>query len=190
MNSGVNREIMLTDDKVILRPYRKTDTFETYQAIRESLAEMSVWLPFAHREYSIRETRDWIKQRPGDWKNGVGYEFAVLDAGDRAMLGGCGLNAISYEGRRANLGYWIRSSRTGNGAAPAAARLLAEWGFRALGLKRIEIVVAVGNTRSQRVAEKTGAVREGTLRSRLMVAEKTYDAVMFSLVPSDFAIRV
>jgi ribosomal-protein-serine acetyltransferase len=63
---------------------------------------------------------------------------------------------------------------------------VARFGFEELKLNRIEIVVATGNHRSQKVAEKVGAVCEGVLRRRLMVRETIYDAVMFSLVPADF----
>ncbi len=182
----INPKVVLNDGKVMLRPYEKRDIDETYRAVRESLAEMAPWLPFAHPDYSIKESRAWIKQRPKEWKKGTSYEFVILDARDGAYLGGCGLNGIGGENQRANLGYWVRTSRTGKGVAPSAARLLAEWGFKALGLKRVEIVVATGNLRSLRVAEKTGATREGVLRNRIAVSEKTYDAVMFSLIPQDF----
>jgi ribosomal-protein-serine acetyltransferase len=186
MNTQINRNVTLTDGTVSIRPYDKRDTNNTFQAVRESLAELMPWLPFAHQDYSIKETRDWIKQKPKEWRQGTAYEFAIHDAKDGAYLGGCGLNSISHYDRRANLGYWVRTGRTGRGVAPAAARLLAEWGFRALGLKRIEIVVATGNMRSLRAAEKTEATREGTLRNRITVGDKIYDAVMFSLIPQDF----
>jgi ribosomal-protein-serine acetyltransferase len=189
MYERINKDITLIDEKVMLRPYRLSDTDETYQAIRESLVELSPWLPFAHKDYSAKESRAWIKQRPGEWKKGNSYEFVILDHNDGSYLGGCGINQIDYNSLLANLGYWIRSSRTGHGAAPAAARLLAEWGLKALGLKRIEIKVATGNLRSQRVAEKAGATREGILRNRLFLNGKPHDAVMFSLIPQDFGLR-
>jgi RimJ/RimL family protein N-acetyltransferase len=50
-------------------------------------------------------------------------------------------------------------------------------------LNRIEILVAVDNLASQRVAAKVGAVREGILRNRLLLHGKIHDAVMFSLIP-------
>jgi ribosomal-protein-serine acetyltransferase len=185
----INREITLSDGIVSLRPYRKSDIEETYPAVRESLAELSPWLPFAHENYSSKESRDWIKQRPEEWKKGNAYEFVIIDAKDGSHLGGCGINQIDYNNSSANLGYWIRSSRAGHGAAPAAARLLAAWGLSTLRLKRVEIVVATGNTRSQRVAEKAGAKREGILRNRITVRDKIYDAVMFSLIPKDFSLQ-
>jgi ribosomal-protein-serine acetyltransferase len=179
------KKLELTDGKVILRPYRVSDSKESFHAIKESAAEISVYLPFAHKDYSLKENRDWVKKRPADWKKGTGYEFAIFDAKDGTMIGGCGLNGIDQMNRRANLGYWVRTSHTGQGIAPAATVLLAKWGFEVLKLSRIEILVAVGNERSLRVAEKAGAKREGVLRNRIVINNKPYDAVMHSLIPGD-----
>jgi RimJ/RimL family protein N-acetyltransferase len=179
------KKIELTDGIITLRPYHPGYIRATYLAVRESLADLAPWLPFAHTDYSMEESRDWIKRRPKDWKKGVAYEFAVFDAGDGTMLGGCGLNGVDKINCRANLGYWVRSSRTGRGIAPAAARLLAKWGFETLELKRIEILVAVSNQRSLRVAEKVGAKREGVLRNRINLDGRAHDAVMHSLIPGD-----
>jgi ribosomal-protein-serine acetyltransferase len=62
---------------------------------------------------------------------------------------------------------------------------VARFGFNELKLNRIEIVVAVRNTASLRVAEKVGATREGVLRSRLVAHGQIHDAVMFSLIRGD-----
>ncbi|GAI29263.1 unnamed protein product, partial [marine sediment metagenome] len=69
--------------------------------------------------------------------------------------------------------------------ASAAVRLLAQFGFKKLKLNRIEVKAAVGNKASQRVAEKIGAKREGILRNRMVVHDRVYDMVMFSLIPED-----
>jgi ribosomal-protein-serine acetyltransferase len=90
----------------------------------------------------------------------------------------------------ANLGYWVRSSATRRGIATRAARLVGEFAVKQVGLLRAEIVVAVGNKPSLRVAEKCGAKREGVLRNRLIVREQVLDAVMHSLTPQDFDLVV
>ena len=97
-------------------------------------------------------------------------------------MGGCGINHINKAERFANLGYWVCSSAGGCGVAPAAVRLVADFAFRETDLNRLEIVVAVGNVRSQRVAEKVVAVREGVLRCRLILPSGPSNAVMYSLV--------
>ena len=69
--------------------------------------------------------------------------------------------------------------------ATAAASLAAEFGFEELLLDRIEILAALGNKRSQRVAQKLGAHKEGILRNRLVIHGRAHDAVVFSLIGSE-----
>jgi len=79
----------------------------------------------------------------------------------------------------------MRSSATCRGYATEATLALARWAFEALALERIEIVAAVGNLASQRVAVKSGAAREGVARKRLLVRGAALDAVVYSLVRED-----
>jgi RimJ/RimL family protein N-acetyltransferase len=92
------------------------------------------------------------------------------------------LNQIDEAHRTANLGYWVRTSAAGQGVTSQAVRLLAEWAFANTNLERLEIVAAVGNVRSQRVAEKADALREGLLRSRLYLHGQPHDAVVYSII--------
>lgn len=62
---------------------------------------------------------------------------------------------------------------------------LAAWGFANTGLVRLEIVAPMDNERSQRVAERAGATREGVLRQRQVLRGVPHDEVMYSLVRGD-----
>jgi RimJ/RimL family protein N-acetyltransferase len=92
---------------------------------------------------------------------------------------------INRENRLANLGYWVRSSQTRRGIATRATRLLADWAFQNTELHRLEILVAVRNHPSLRVAAKAGAVWEGVLPARLRLGDEMHDAVLFSIVRPD-----
>jgi len=84
----INRNFVLTDGKVSLRPYCSGDAENLYTAVRESLPELSVWMPWAHAYYSLKESRQWLKGKPGAWKDGIDYDFAILDGKDgRATRG-------------------------------------------------------------------------------------------------------
>ncbi|HZM23233.1 MAG TPA: GNAT family protein, partial [Anaerolineales bacterium] len=85
-------------------------------------------------------------------------------------------------------GYWVRTSKHGQGIAGRAAKLAVRFGFENLDLIRAEIVVAVGNEASRRVAEKIGAHYEGVLLNRMVVGKSISDAHMYSLLPSDFGL--
>ncbi|HEX8145076.1 MAG TPA: GNAT family protein [Pyrinomonadaceae bacterium] len=175
----------LTDGKIVLRPYRAEDTDALYEAVRESIDELSRWMPWCHTGYTIDESRAFIMSRDEASARGEDYSFGVFDARTGAYFGGIGLNHLVRHNLYANLGYWIRTGCTRRGLASRATMLLARFGLQELGLKRIEIVAAVGNVASQRVAEKAGAVREGILRKRIMLDGRSHDALLYSLVAED-----
>jgi ribosomal-protein-serine acetyltransferase len=175
----------LTDGTIRLRPYIEEDAQDLYEAVRESLSEMQPWMPWCHADYSIEESREWLSMREAARSSGTTHDFRISDTRTGRFLGGTGLNQINALHRNANLGYWIRTSATGQGIAARATRLVARFGFEELKLVRIEIVAAVGNLASQRVAEKVGAVREGVMRKGLMIRDVAHDAVLTSLVEED-----
>ena len=175
----------MTDGIISLRPYRMNDAPALYEAIRESLSELMPWMHWCHPDYSIEDARQWISSQVETNENRSEYGFRITDARTDALLGAAGLNQIKAAYRSANLGYWIRTGAAGRGSATRAARMIARFGFEELNLIRIEIVAAVGNLASQRVAEKVGAVREGVMRKALLIHGTAHDAVLASLVIED-----
>ena len=167
--------------KVKIRCYKTDDSGAFHAAARESTEEVYRWLPWCRPDYSLREAEDWTESRRKLFDEGIEYEFAIVDGNDR-LLGGCGLNQINAVNRMANLGYWVRTSETGRGVATSAVRQLADFAFSETELERLEIVCAIGNKASQRVAEKAGAIREGVLHGRLFLHGRGHDAVMYGIV--------
>ena len=168
-----------------IRPYQPGDAPLLYEAARESIAEIYPWMHWCHPDYALQDSIDWIASCMTAWNEKRAFDFVASDRDSGQFLGAVGINQINPIHLFANLGYWVRTSCTGHRVAAAATLQAARFGFDELGLKRIEIVAAVGNLRSQRVAEKVGATREGVLRQRLRVADVWHDAVMFSLIPDD-----
>jgi len=181
----MQKHIQLTDDCILLRPYQLSDAEPLYEAVRESLPELLPWMPWAHPDYSLKESQKWIESCARNWARGKEYNFVILDARDSRLLGGCGLNQVKRRAHFANLGYWVRSKCTGRGIATAAALLLVRFGFEELGLTRIEVGAATGNIASQRVAERIGAIRQGIQKRKIAFRGKVYDRVVFSLTAKD-----
>ena len=164
-----------------IRPYRINDASFCWEAARESLAELQPWMPWCHPNYAIEETRSWLTVQVQAFQQRTTFEFAIT-SDDGSYLGGCGLNQIDALNQRANLGYWVRSSAAGHGVATVAVKLVRDWGFAQTDLVRLEVLVAVDNLASRRVAEKSGALYEGTLRSRLLVHGTRHDAALYAFV--------
>jgi RimJ/RimL family protein N-acetyltransferase len=180
----------LTNAEISLIPPKIDDVIPCYEAVQETINDLSQWMWWYHSDYSIDDTRKWIASRPEAWEKGTEYGYAIKDSKNDSFIGVCGVNNINWIDKYGNLGYWIKTSCSGKGIATAATLLLAQFAFNELALNRVEIVVATNNVASTRVAEKAGASREGTLRNRITVRENTYDAFMFSLIPDDIRSEV
>lgn len=172
----------LSDGVITLRRYSMADVRDLFTAVQSSVAEVYPWLPWCRPGYTLDEAEAWLQKELLAWESGSDYEFAIRTA-TGIYVGGAGINGVCTLQARGNLGYWVRSGQKGLGYASRAARLLRDFGLDDLGLQRIEIVAALSNIGSLRVAEKAEAHREGVLRNRIMLHGQPHDAVMHSFVP-------
>jgi RimJ/RimL family protein N-acetyltransferase len=171
-----------------MRSFRFADAEELFAAVRESLTELKPWMSWAHEDYSLEEAKDFIRITRARWEDGTLYAFAITDSKSGSILGGCSLSHIHPVYHLSNLGYWVRTSRRGEGIAVRATKLAARYAFEKIGLIRVEIVMGVKNAASRHVAEKAGAHYEGILHNRMVVGRDICDAYMFSLIPQDFGL--
>ena len=167
---------------VSIRPYTVGDANAVWEAVRESMLDLLPWMPWCHPNYAIEESQSWLESQVKAFAERTAFEFAII-APDGRYLGGIGLNQLDAANRRANLGYWVRSTATSRGVCTSAVLQLRDWAMKNTDLIRLEILIAADNVPSLRVAEKSGAVREGVLRKRLMLEGVAHDAVLFSLLP-------
>ncbi len=90
-------------------------------------------------------------------------ELGILNDNNEFM-GVMSFSSLNREHSNAEIGYWIRKKFQGQGIAFQAARLLIEYGFEVLKLKRIYAYVQKENVASINLLEKLGFEREGILK--------------------------
>ncbi len=175
----------LRNSQILVRPRDVQDIDPLYAAVQESVAELSAWLPWCHANITRTELAAFVEISRKGWTDGSQFQFGIFDLATGRTLGGIGLNHIAKPNRLANMGYWVRSSATRQGVASQAVTLVATYGFRELGLSRIEIAAIQANTASCAVAQRVGAKFEGVARNRLVMHGSAYDAALYSIIPSD-----
>ena len=170
--------MILADDVVALRPWRDADV-PGLLGFGDPLVQRFSW-PL-ERPYTEADARAYLDSLARGGSE-LGFALVVPGAEDRA-LGGASLYDHEPAQARARIGYWLTEAGRGRGMATHAVRLLADWAFTELGLARLEITCAPDNAASQRVAERSGFVREGLLRSHLRFKGGRRDTVVFGRVP-------
>ena len=176
----------LSDGTIAIRTYQPRDVHTYFEAARESIAEVSPHLPWLHQEYSIEETRMWIeKVVPELWEQQSEYHFVITEVATGSILGACGLDQVNWVDQTANLGYWVRTSRTREGIATTASKLLVRFGFEQLQLKCIDIVTSINNIASARVAEKLNPSKKKSVKDNSLTKGGGSDTTVFSLFLQD-----
>ena len=176
---------VLSDDVVVIRPLEQADRDAMFASVRESIADVSAWLPWCHSAYKPEEATVFIESTRQAWAQETHFTFGIFDAQTGGHLGGVSVNHLVRQNRMANVGYWVRSGATKRGVASRAVRLAARFAFEDLGLTRIEIAANPENHASRRVAEKAGAQFEVVARNRIVMHGQAYPAALYSLLPAD-----
>ena len=168
-----------------VRKYKVEDAVHLHEAIMESVPELSVWLPWCTKKYSMKDAEQFAISSVESWDEGLEYRFVIEDLDSSTFLGTVGINQIIKQHKVGNLGYWVRSSATNKGVCTEAALLAVRFAFEKLDFNRIEIHILPDNKLSNAVASKLG-VFEGKLRNKLFHDGMAKSANCYSIVPSDY----
>jgi ribosomal-protein-serine acetyltransferase len=168
--------------RLVLEPIEARHGEELWVASAASIEELRRWMWWA-REASFATTVDFAEDTERQWHAGMSYQFAVRD--DSGIAGAMGIEIHGAERRLGEVGYWIGTDRSGRGYATEAGSAMVVFGFRDLGLYRLELRAGVENVASQRVAEKLGFRREGRLRKGCPLGGTGYDCYLFGLLATD-----
>jgi RimJ/RimL family protein N-acetyltransferase len=167
----------LSTGRLTLRPPVLTDAHAQFEAVDD---EVRRWMPWS-AGYTVEKALRWCTREAfSDQSREINLVIEPRDTG--RFAGVIGLSRADWGVGVAETGYWIGPDARGRGYVTEALRALVAYAFDA-GLHRLEILAAPGNTGSQRVAERTGFVREAVLRqARPAPGGGRSDMVLFSML--------
>jgi RimJ/RimL family protein N-acetyltransferase len=170
----------------MLRPFRRRDTAAVHEAVRASLPELAEYLPWAVN-YQRSVTAQFIKDSIGAWASGRAFDFAIrsLDDADR-HLGNISVWFTSRANKIGEVGYWVRSDVTGDGIGTEATAQALQIAFEDLQMHRVTTRIAVGNVASEKIVQKLGLLKEGTLRDEVKVGSRWIDHTVWGILDREW----
>lgn len=139
---------------VLLRRRAEGDLEAVHEAVVASLPELRAWMPWA-AGYDEASAREYVQTTTAAWERGEEFAYAVVDPTDGTVVGGAGLHRRIGPGGL-EIGYWVRTDRTGRGVATRAAAALAAAALALPGVTHVEIHHDEANPASGAVARKLG----------------------------------
>jgi ribosomal-protein-alanine N-acetyltransferase len=122
------------------------------------------WPAFKDRE-TVAEI---IDAQLEDMKEGNALYWAVSLSPEGTAIGSCDLSDIDRHHARGEIGFLFNRAYWGNGYAREAMEAAMHFGFHDLNLRRLWARFQAGNAASQRLLERLGFSREGTLRGHIV----------------------
>lgn len=177
----------LLTERLFLRPFLASDARDTQRlggdpAVVDMLFTLNLCTPGVVRQWIFHQHEHFEK---GDWVN-----FAITDIDQGLLIGSVGLDFdLDRSEKAAEIAYWIGKPYWGKGYATEAARVVIEYGFGRLYLRRIYARYFVRNKASARVLEKIGMTRENCLRQHLKKHGKFEDVEMVRILKHEFMER-
>jgi RimJ/RimL family protein N-acetyltransferase len=123
--------------------------------VESSRTEFARWLPGTMGD--LADLDAWFAAVGRRIEEEAGWYYAIEV--DGVAIGQCSLNA--RDDGTAEIGYWVRTDRTGEGIAPRAVVAMSEAAFRH-GFLALIIHCDAGNERSAAVARRSGFRHVGT----------------------------
>jgi len=130
----------------------------------------------------LSQSEQAIAQALQGYRDGSGLKFAVELTESGELIGNVSLYQFFEQNRRCELGYALGSAHWGKGYALEALEAALDYGFRELGLNRVEADIDPRNIASARVLERLGFREEGFMPERWIVHGETADTIFYGLL--------
>jgi len=134
------------------------------------------------------DLRGWVLEMLARQARGSDLPFAVIHLPGGAVCGATRYLDIRPEHRSIEIGgTWYGAAYQGSGVNVEAKYLLLRHAFEELGCIRVQLKTDLLNLRSQKAIERLGAVREGVMRSHMILWNgRRRDSVIYSILESEW----
>ena len=119
--------------------------------------------------------------------NPMEYRQFIVEKKDGTKIGGMvHFNVLAPYGKTLEMGYALLPSERGKGYCTEAAKIMVDYLFLSKDIPCVQATTDVGNVASQKVLEKAGFQKEGTMRKRFFSNGGWRDTVMFSILREEW----
>lgn len=146
--------------RLLLRQFKDVDLENVFKG----LSDPAVIQYYGVSYDSLEATRTQMQFFCDLEKNGTGTWWAICNQSNDIFYGATGLNSLSMQHKKAEIGFWLLPQFWGQGIITEAVPLVCKHGFSHFGLHRIEALIETNNHNSKRVMTKLHFTHEGTMK--------------------------
>ena len=146
-------------DRLLLRQFVDSDIENVYKGLSDP--EIIKYYGVSYK--TLEDTKAQMRFFSDLEKEGTGIWWAVCSLDNKTFYGAGGLNSLSKEHKRAEIGFWLLTEFWGQGIMTEVMPIICSYGFDKLGLHRIEGLVETDNLNCKNAMKKLDFKHEGTM---------------------------
>lgn len=176
----IDRKLILENEKVLLRPMTRQD----FPLLQSLSSDSEMWVYFTHDLSIEEEFEKWAAPHFLEDR----LQFTVIEKSSGKVAGATAFGNYSARDQRVEIGWtWLGTDFHGSGINQSMKKVMLDYCFEVLKLKRVEIKTDVLNMPARMALLKFGAVEEGVLRSHtLMTHGRRRDTIYYSVLPEEW----
>lgn len=155
-------------ERLLMRPPQAGDGAQFFEALSESLVELRRFLaalPWIAAEPSLEASELYCRNGQANFVARKDLPFFLFERASGQLVGATGLHRTVWATPKTEVGYWVRSSRAGQGLIAEAVEATVQYAFAHIGAVRVELITDEANHASRKVADRCGFGLEARLRS-------------------------
>ena len=140
----------------------------------------------------LKSNEELLKEKE-KYKNGLSSHnkkflyYQLIDKKTKVIIGWCGFHTWYTDHDRAEIGYELFDDNyKGRGIMSEVIALTVNYGFRNMGLERIEAFVDPNNTPSIKLLKRMNFKKEGLLKHHYFHNNRMEDSIVFALLKSEY----
>ena len=179
----------LSGERLELRRWAPEHLAESLETIRASFDELHLWMSWAAEPPTIDSQRVVIEKSMRKFDENSRWEYGLFERDTAMCVGGAGLRRGDVPDEL-EIGYWVRTDRTGRGYACEATRVLTTAAFAApLEIARVRISMDAANHASAKVPHKLGFHFEGEMNRDLRTPAQTGKGILWTVTREQWSTR-
>lgn len=176
----------VTDDIYFVQPTLEMAE-EIFRIIDSDRQHIGEFLDFVELTKDVKDEENYLKMKLTSEANGTDKLFLIFY--QKELAGTIDLHFIDHKNKKAEIGYWIRSTFSKKGIASTSVRKVCDIAFDDLNLNKLTIVADTENIASNAVAKKCGFTFVATDKDDLLLREEWRDSNRYALLKKDYLKR-
>lgn len=166
---------VLETDRLVLRRFNQAD-----------LGDIIAWEESSGGQSPEAEARQFLDYCFREYRDGSAGPWGMELKESGVIVGNCGFSDIVFEKQCGEVNYYVAPRHRGKGLALEALKTLMQFGFRDIGLTRIQARCEVDNLSSERVMQKAGLRFEGLIEAVPSSKDPAAKQKLYAILEKDF----